>query len=59
MKNFYTMMNVGKAKYLVNFHDGVTTHNDGSPFYDIAIFSNKRKQNQFINGLRVKGYTEK
>jgi hypothetical protein len=52
------MDNVGSTRYLVNFHDGVKTHRDGSPFYDIRLFSNKRKRNQFLAQLRRDGYTE-
>ena len=51
MKRYYLMSNVGKAKYVVNYHNGESTHRDGSPFYDIALFSNKKKANAFIKGL--------
>ncbi len=56
MKLFNTQMNIGKAKYVVNHHDGVKTHNDGSPFFDIAVFSNKKKRNTFIRELTTQGY---
>lgn len=59
MKRYYEMMNVGMAKYVVNFHDGVKTHSDGSPFYDIATFSNKRAKDRFIRSLRADGYIER
>jgi len=59
MKTFYTMDNIGKAKYTVNFHDGVQTHKDGSPFFAIAIFKNKKKRNTFINNLINDGYVSK
>lgn len=52
------MFNVGKAKYVVNHHDGHSTHRDGSEFYDIALFRNKRKFEAFVRGLRAKGYVE-
>ena len=42
---------VGKSKYVVTFYDGVKKHKDGSPFYDIAIFSNKKKMNDFIKKI--------
>lgn len=58
-KVFYQMNNIGKAKYTVNFHDGIKTHNDGSAFFDIRIFSNKRKLNLFIKELILSGYTIK
>lgn len=55
-KTFNEMQNIGKAKYVVNYHNSIKTHNDGSPFFDIAIFSNKRKKNQFIKELMQQGY---
>lgn len=55
-KVFSENQNVGKAKYVVNHHDGVKTHKDGSLFFDIAIFSNQQKKNQFVKGLRQQGY---
>lgn len=56
MKLFYEQFNVGKAKYLVKFHDGVSKHNDGSNFWDIRIFSNVKAKNQFIKELQAQGY---
>ena len=35
--------NVGKVKYLVSYCDGTKFHKDGSKFWDIAIFKNKKK----------------
>lgn len=58
MKTFNQMMNIGKAKYVVNHHDGIKTHNDGTPFFDINTFSNKKKLNTFIKGLKEEGYVE-
>lgn len=59
VKVFNEMQNVGRARYLVNYHDGVKTHNDGSLFFDIAIFSNKVKKDRFVIGLRQQGYKSK
>lgn len=56
MKEFYEMMNVGHAKYVINYHDGEKKHRDGSRFFDIAIFSNKRKKEQFVKSLCQMGY---
>lgn len=56
MKEFNEMQNVGKAKYVVNHHDGVKQRPDGSPFFDISIFSNKRKKGGFVAGLMRRGY---
>ena len=57
MKVFNEQMNIGKAKYVVNFHDGIKQHNDGSPFFDIKIFKNKKKKFTFIKSLEEQGYT--
>lgn len=32
MKKYYIMYGVGKAKYVVNFHDGEKKHKDGASF---------------------------
>lgn len=58
MKNFNLIYNIGKAKYVINYHNGEDTHNDGSPFYGIKPFSNKRKFNQEISRLKKQGYTQ-
>lgn len=58
-KNYYVRENVGKAKYLLNFHNGVKTHPDGSPFYDIEIFRNKKDLARAIKQLKAEGYAEK
>ena len=56
-KNYYEMHGIGKAKYTVSKHDGIQTHKDGSPFYDIAIFKNKKNLAQYITNLVTDGYT--
>jgi len=58
MKLFRTNTNIGKAKYTVSDHDGVQTHKDGSPFFGIAIFKNKKKRDAHIKALVAKGYRE-
>lgn len=57
-KVYNIMYGIGSSRYVVNFHDGVKTHNDGSPFFDIAIYGNKRKMQAFVNRLRKIGYRE-
>ena len=59
MKNYYIQYNIGKCKYCVSFHDGVQTHRDGSPFYGINIFKNKKKMNSFVKQLVLDGYKYK
>lgn len=58
MKKYNTMTNVGKCKYLINYHDGIKKHKDGSEFFDIKIHSNKINHNNFIKRLIEKGYKE-
>lgn len=58
MKRFYIQNGIGKAKYIVNHHDGTKTHKDGSAFFDISIFKNKKELAKFTNNLRKNGYTE-
>ena len=53
------MYNIGKVKYVVNFHDGIKTHNDGSIFFDIRCFKNKIKMNDYIKSLLKENYLEK
>lgn len=55
-KVYYEMSNVGKAKYVVNFHDGINTYKDGSKFFDIRLFKNKVKKDKFIKELQSQGY---
>lgn len=52
-------MNIGHAKYVVNYCDGKHRYDDGSLFYDIRIFKNKRLKDQFIKSLKQLGYKEK
>jgi hypothetical protein len=56
MKIFNIKHNVGKVRYLVSFHNGIKKHKDGSIFFDIAIFKNKKKLNEFISYLLKNGY---
>ena len=58
-KSYQVMLNVGKVKYLVSFHDGKKFHNDGSPFYDVRKFKNKTEMNDFVKSLDKKGYLKK
>jgi hypothetical protein len=58
-KMFYVQNNVGNAKYVVNHHDGVKRHPDGSVFLDVTIFKNKEKLSKFLAGLRRNGYSER
>jgi len=56
MKKFKIQKQIGKAKYVVSYHDGIKKHPDGSDFYDIVIFKSQKKMTPFILGLYDKGY---
>jgi len=58
-KVFYTQGKIASSKYTVSMHDGVQTHKDGSPFYGIALFNNKKKLALYLKKLTVEGYTER
>ena len=57
-KNYKVQYNVGKSKYVINYHDGEKKHDDGSPFYDIAIFKNMQDFMAYKNKLNSEGYKE-
>lgn len=56
MKRFIVQHNVGLAKYVVSYHNGEKKYRDGSDFYDIQIFSNKKKLGYYIAFLKRNGY---
>ena len=58
-KYYNTMFNVGKVKYLVNYHNGINKYSDGSAFYDVRSFKNKKEFNAFVKSLEQKGYIYK
>ena len=58
MKQFNIMYNVGNSKYVVNFHDGIKQHKDGSKFFDIEIFKNKKLLQSFIKDLKNQNYIQ-
>ncbi len=58
MKNYRIRYNVGRSKYCVSFHNGVSKHRDGSALYDLRIFKNKFALGQFIAELKSEGYAE-
>ena len=55
-KIYYTQQNIGKAKYTVSFFNGKSKHKDGSNFYAMRIFKNKKDNDNFINELHKQGY---
>ena len=58
-KLYYQQDGIGQSKYTVSFYDGKKTHKDGSPFYDIAIFKNKKDLKSYIEKLESEGYKKK
>lgn len=55
-KKYNIKFNVGKAKYVINYHDGVKKHKDGSDFYDMEIFKTKPMFDEFQRKLIREGY---
>ena len=55
MKTFNEQQHIGRAKYVVNIHDG-SRNADGSPFYGIRIFQNRRVKDAFVRTLARAGY---
>ena len=58
IKRFIRRDNVGSAKYTISYHDGIKKHKDGSDFFDIAIFKNKKDLNDFVGTLVRQGYKD-
>jgi len=56
MKTYYIQFNIGRAKYVVNFCTGERFHPDGSLFFDLEIFKNKKELNKFETELIKSGY---
>jgi hypothetical protein len=54
--NYHTHSEIGRARHVVTYHDGVKQHPDGSPFYDIHICRTARKLDTFVKELEKKGY---
>jgi hypothetical protein len=49
---------IGSSKYSISSHNGTSTHNDGSDFYDIKIFKNKIDLEKGIKDYKSKGFVE-
>jgi transketolase C-terminal domain/subunit len=58
IKRFRVWSGIGRSKYMVSSHDGVTKHQDGSDFDDIALFRNKKDLKVFTDKLKSEGYKE-
>ena len=55
-KRYYQQDRVGSAKYSISYHDGKKKHKDGSDFFDIQTFKNKKDLAKFVNTLHKGGY---
>jgi len=55
-KRYYQQDRVGSAKYTISYHDGKKKHKDGSDFFDIKTFRNKKDLAKFVNTLSKSGY---
>lgn len=59
MKTYYIQYNIGKVKYVVNHSDETKFYPDESEFFDVALFKNKKKLNQFVKNLQDQNYIER
>lgn len=55
-KKYNIQTNIGLSKYIVNYYNGEKTHPDGSEFFDIAIFKNKKELTNFTKQLDKEKY---
>ena len=55
-KRYYQQDRVGSAKYVISYHDGKQKHKDGSDFFGIQTFKNKKDLAKFVNTLHKGGY---
>ena len=55
-KRFKQQNGIGKSKYTISYHDGKKKHKDGSDFFDIKIFKNKKDLSDFVGTLAKQGY---
>ena len=55
-KRYNQKNNVCKSKYVISYHDGKKKHKDGSDFFDIQTFRNKKDLAKFVNALHRGGY---
>jgi len=58
LKTFNILENIGKVRHVVSFHDGVKTHQDNSPFFEVRTFSRKQDVQMFARDLKAAGYVE-
>jgi hypothetical protein len=59
MKTYQDNSQIGKTRHSVSFHNGIKVHKDGSPFFDLQIFSKRKEKENFIRDLESNGYISK
>ena len=59
IKQFIINGQIGRSKYSISYHNGIDAHKDGSPFFGIYIFKNKKSLNSKIKDLLNDGYIKK
>jgi len=57
-KRYKICPQIGKVKYSISFHDGISKHNDGSDFFDVRIFKRKKELLEKEKELKNDGYVE-
>ena len=55
MKKYTINPQIGKVKHSISWHDGIQKHKDGSDFYGIKIFKNKKDLIIFEKSLISQG----
>ena len=56
-KTYYVTAGQGR-KWEVYFHNGIDRHADGSLFYGLRICQTKKVLNEFLDELRLSGFTK-
>ena len=56
MKTYRDNPQIGAVRHSVSFNDGMKTHKDGSPFFDLKVFKRSKDKEVFIRGLEADGY---
>ena len=55
MKKYTINPKIGTVKHSISWYDGIQKHKDGSDFYDIRIFKNKKDLKTFEKSLINEG----
>ena len=58
-KVFYVMYGIGRSKYMLSYYNGISTHKDGSQFFNVELFKSKKKLEARIQELVREGYRPK